>query len=1200
MSRRKLVVNSLALAAVLALVAGVAAQGGQSEGTRAIRIEGRAPQPVIPGGRLTGPNQGNPLDIALQFIDRQKPQLGLSASDLQDMIVSSQHTSEHNGVTHVYFAQRYRAIEVYGAQINVNIGRDGSVLSVGNSFVSRLVAAVNRERPSQGAVDALERAAMHLGRQVTRPASVAEDRGGPASELVLEQDEVSSSPITAKLVYQPVAVDQLRLAWLLDIDERDSADWWLMTVDAETGEVLGRDNLTTSEDWGPVPMMATDEPGTTPVPLSGAIAGSGASSAFASSATTTVADPSSFSGVADGSMYNVFPLPYESPSHGPRTQVTNPAHPVASPFGWHDTNGVIGPEFTRTRGNNVHAYTDIDANNVADPGSDPDGGAGLQFDFPLDLGQQPTTYRPAAVANLFYWNNIIHDVFYGYGFTEAAGNFQVSNYGRGGTGNDDVRAEAQDGSGTNNANFSTPADGLRPRMQMFVWTPPMPNVVAVNPPSAIAANYSATGAAFGPTLNATGPLTGDLVLALDAANPDGPSPTDACSPLTNAAQIAGNIALLDRGACAFVIKVKNAQDAGAIAVIVANNAAGAPITMGGADASIFIPAVMVSQPHGDLFKAHLPFGVTLSGGGVNRDSDMDNGVIAHEYAHGISNRLTGGRTNVSCLGNQEQMGEGWSDWLALALTGRVGDTATTRRGVGSYLLYQGTDGNGIRPTPYTTDMAVNPSTYDTIKTAAVPHGVGYVWATMLWDVYWNLVQKHGYNEDVYGDWTSGGNNLAIQLVMDGMKLQPCSPGFVTGRNAILQADQALTGGANQCPIWEGFARRGLGVSAAQGSSNNRSDGTEAFDLPASCVPAVTLTTPTPSQYSDPIALSATVSPPVFLGQVVTGSVEFFISGTSVGSSAIDSSGVASRSVANVRAAGNYTVTATFTPAGPAGTPASSASPVTAVVTKENAATVYAGDAFATTAAANIGSAQVLLAADVTEEADGASGDLSLARVAFELFKSGNLSSTPDQIVGNVPVAASGHALALVTLAADVWTVKVRIEPANGYWTSDAIGMGIITVAVGSTDARVTGGGWAPDGASSNGKGNFGFTVSPQKNGNLRGNLVFVFRGHDGFDYVVKSTSWQGGSLTFLGDPVTHARFNGRATVQKIDPATGAIVDAFGNYGFIVDVADGDLGPQGPDLFGITVLDTGGQVWHQVGAINNPIQIGGGNISIKSR
>jgi hypothetical protein len=69
-----------------------------------------------------------------------------------------------------------------------------------------------------------------------------------------------------------------------------------------------------------------------------------------------------------------------------------------------------------------------------------------------------------------------------------------------------------------------------------------------------------------------------------------------------------------------------------------------------------------------------------------------------------------------------------------------------------------------------------------------------------------------------------------------LKLQTCHPGFVDGRDAILQADQVLTGGANQCAIWQGFAKRGLGYSASQGRSKDVTDGSEAFDLPPACTP----------------------------------------------------------------------------------------------------------------------------------------------------------------------------------------------------------------------------------------------------------------------------------------------------------------------------------------------------------------------------
>ena len=92
----------------------------------------------------------------------------------------------------------------------------------------------------------------------------------------------------------------------------------------------------------------------------------------------------------------------------------------------------------------------------------------------MDLGQDPSTYTNAAVVELFYWNNWMHDKLYALGFTEAARNFQSNNFGRGGLGNDAVQADAQDGSGVNNANFTTPGDGSPGRMQMYIFNGPNP------------------------------------------------------------------------------------------------------------------------------------------------------------------------------------------------------------------------------------------------------------------------------------------------------------------------------------------------------------------------------------------------------------------------------------------------------------------------------------------------------------------------------------------------------------------------------------------------------------------------------------------------------------------------------------------------------------------------------------------------------
>lgn len=139
-------------------------------------------------------------------------------------------------------------------------------------------------------------------------------------------------------------------------------------------------------------------------------------------------------------------------------------------------------------------------------------------------------------------------------------------------------------------------------------------LLVVNAPPAIAGEYDARPAQFGGSLTPSG-LTSNVVLA---------APVDACVPLTNAAAVAGKIALVDRGVCGFAIKVKIAQDAGALGVVVANNVAGAPIVMGGADPTITIPSLMVSLATGNLIKANIaaPTNVTMRADGAKIDNTV--------------------------------------------------------------------------------------------------------------------------------------------------------------------------------------------------------------------------------------------------------------------------------------------------------------------------------------------------------------------------------------------------------------------------------------------------------------------------------------------------------------------------------------------------------------------------------------------------
>jgi hypothetical protein len=181
---------------------------------------------------------------------------------------------------------------------------------------------------------------------------------------------------------------------------------------------------------------------------------------------------------------------------------------------------------------------------------------------------------------------------------------------------------------------------------------------------------------------------------------------------------------------------------------------------------------------------------------------------------------------------------------------------------------------------------------------------------------------------------------------------------------------------------------------------------------------------------------------------------------------------------------------------------------------------------------------------------------------------------------------------------------VKIDATNGYWTADPIGLGTINVAVGTNDQSTNGGGWVADNESANGKANFGFTVRNQ-GGSPKGNSIFIFRGTDGFNYIVKSTSWTGGFLNFSTEPATsilnRSSFKGKCVVQKVDRTTGLVVSSFGNFTFTVDARDGDLlTPHSNDAYAITILDTNGVIWRRVGTNTAPLPLGGGNVMVKGQ
>ena len=613
----------------------------------------------------------DPIDRALNYLDRNQDKFGWTELDLKDLILSDNYTSKHNGVRHLYFNQQLNGIKLHNGISNLNLSPEGTLLNINNRFVSDLENKVNLTEAVIAIEEAIVAAAEHLGIYKNQSINILSSTNLPDQQMELIS-EISDEIIKANLVYVELKDHSaVRLAWNFVIDDKEKNDVWSIQVDAQNAEVLNKHNF--------VLKCSFDHP-----------TGNVCSTKCPSETSIAKATAPIKSLAAGPNEYNVFPIPVESPIHGERAIVNSPwlLAGEASPLGWHST-GLV--DYPNTRGNNVIAKEDLDGDNMN--GYSPESET-LDFDFPFNPTGTNAYNLDAAITNLFYWCNSMHDVWYNYGFDEVAGNFQQNNRGLGGIGNDLVIADAQDGEDTNNANFSSAQDGSMARIQMFLWS-----------------------------------------------------------------SIGGTPAL---------------------------------------------------------------------------DSDFDNGIICHEYGHGLTVRMTGGPSSGTCLIGDEQMGEGWSDWFGLMMTMKESDSREMGRGAGNYLLNQSINGTGTRPARYSTSTNINDYTYESVSNTAlnIPWDVGFIWATVLWEMTWDLIDTYGYDPDLFSG--TGGNNLAMQLVIDGIKMGPCNPGMVDGRDAILLADRVNNDGANQCLIWDAFARRGLGYGADQGSPNLRNDQTASFDLPPAC------------------------------------------------------------------------------------------------------------------------------------------------------------------------------------------------------------------------------------------------------------------------------------------------------------------------------------------------------------------------------
>jgi hypothetical protein len=473
---------------------------------------------------------------------------------------------------------------------------------------------------------------------------------------------------------------------------------------------------------------------------------------------------------------------------------------------------------TTTSGNNVEVFADLTAPPGFSPGDVlPDVLPGRSLDHRFDFTAEPlasVTQSEAAAVNVFYVTNWLHDWYYDSGFTEATGNAQVDNFGRGGVGGDPLIGHAQAnarGGSRDNANMTTFDEGESPVMNMFLWTGRA--TTALTTP---AASPSSAGFAAGPRFF---DLTGGVVLATDRVG----GAHKGCRQLTTAAR--GKIVLFEfDGTCSSATALANAGNAGAIGAIAMIATPGAAAQTLPGNATSVIPGVVIGFDDGRALEAALPATVTMHRTTtIEHDGDFDNAIISHEWGHYLHHRL------ASCEAVQcRAMSEGWGDFTALHMMLGPADDRRGTFGIGLYALTAGgltSSGSadpgyfGIRRFPYSTNAVKGLSFRHIANGAALPdvpinpspaaspnsevHNAGEVWASMLWDAYNAVLDRHPYAE---------ARRRMSDYVVAGLLLTPPDATFLEARDAILAAAGALDDG-DMLAMAAAFAGRGAGTCA---------------------------------------------------------------------------------------------------------------------------------------------------------------------------------------------------------------------------------------------------------------------------------------------------------------------------------------------------------------------------------------------------
>ncbi len=433
-----------------------------------------APDVKSSGDLLTAKTSMDRVSVLKNFLSKNSGLLGARSEQLSELKVAADYTNPDGKLSFVELDQEINGIPVFRGEIKAGFTRSNELVRV----INNLAPGLDYQTLSTDFGDpivAAQIAAVSVGADPTT-LGISNFRSQISNSQAVTFGSGDFAPKAEKLYFptEPgVAVPTWRvLVWL-------PTRAFYVIVHADSGTVLWRKNITEDQT----------QPATYSV-----YANLNAMVNIAANPFPIKPAPTSLTGVQGGAI--------------PRTPTTRIGN--EPPYTFNDLGWITDGNNT-TDGNNVQAGLDRELPNTGSPANPNDidsngmaiGSPARAFDFPvspgvpsnpslgigdspLPAGQStvcqaqgtatpPTDFQKASVTNLFYITNVFHDEMYRLGFTEQARNFQHNNFGRGGLGNDRLSAQDQDCSSTNNANFTTPADGTRPQMQMYIWTAPTPN-----------------------------------------------------------------------------------------------------------------------------------------------------------------------------------------------------------------------------------------------------------------------------------------------------------------------------------------------------------------------------------------------------------------------------------------------------------------------------------------------------------------------------------------------------------------------------------------------------------------------------------------------------------------------------------------------------------------------------------------------------